>query len=166
MQLGIPVLIGLAIVAVIWDLRCRRIPNLLSGITAAFGLIWHGAAQGLWSDSVLGAGVGVIVLCIPFLLGGIGGGDLKFLAALGFGLGFGPTLFCSCVMAIAGAVLALGMVKRSGWVARRVGRPWLQRAGVPEEPVVVTVPYAVAILSGLLVTALLSFHGLSVKVIP
>lgn len=166
MQLGILVLIGLATVAVIWDLKCRRIPNLLSGITAAFGLVWHGTAQGLWSDSVLGACVGVIVLCIPFFLGGIGGGDLKFLSALGFGLGFGPTLVCSCVMAIAGALLALGMVNKSGWVARRLGRPWLQKEGVPGEQMVVTVPYAVAIFSGLLVTSLLDFHGLAVKAVP
>ena len=84
------VLVVLYLLAVIFtDWRWRRIPNTLSVPTAVIGLVVWTMLDG-WAGlgfSLLGLVVGLLILLIPFMLGGIGGGDVKFLAAVGALLG-------------------------------------------------------------------------------
>ena len=93
------------------DCRTREIPNGISAriaITAllATGLSFHPL---FWSDALLGMLIGFVCV-LPFSwLGGIGGGDLKLVAALGGWLG--PVgaialLFWSALFGTASAVIA------------------------------------------------------------
>ena len=84
------------------DIRTQRIPNYLSLGTAVAGLGFqlgcHGWG-GLWSG-FLGLVLGFGLLLIPYLLKGMGAGDVKALAALGAWLGPRNTLFLFIYMGI------------------------------------------------------------------
>ncbi len=91
------------------DLRESRIPNVLTVTAALLGLIAHLITNGWYGllTSLQGLLVGFILLLIPFLLGGIGGGDVKFLAAMGAIMG--PSfVFRSCLYGAAvGGLISL-----------------------------------------------------------
>ena len=100
LQLTTPPAVGLLVcalalssVAAYWDWRTGHIPNWLTLGGVAFGLVAHGvlgAQAGGSSGAVAGsvrAGLGVMgAAAVPLVLfrcGGIGGGDVKLLAAMG-----------------------------------------------------------------------------------
>jgi len=91
------------------DIRTRRIPNYLTLGAAVAGLGFqlgcHGWG-GVWSG-ILGLILGFGLLIIPYLLHGMGAGDVKALAALGTWLGPRDTLFLFIYMGIAGGVLII-----------------------------------------------------------
>jgi prepilin peptidase CpaA len=84
-----PLLTGLTLgvlgIAVLSDLRGRRIPNRLTLPAALVGLLLHTALEG--GPGAQQAAVGWIVgfawLLLPCLGGWVGGGDVKLLAAVG-----------------------------------------------------------------------------------
>ena len=67
---------------------------------------WH---EGVFF-SVKGMLTGCGLLIIPFVLGGMGGGDVKLLAALGSWLGFAVVLNIFLFGSVAGAFIAAGLV--------------------------------------------------------
>jgi len=72
-----------------FDTFTARIPNLCTLLLLLTGLACNMISQGLpglW-QTLLGFCVGLSLLLVPYLLGGIGGGDVKALAALGALLG-------------------------------------------------------------------------------
>lgn len=80
---------GLAIalaIAAYTDLKRRQIDNWLNGaIALAAPLYWFSAGFSLWPDVAWQVGMGLIVLfgfALIFARGGMGGGDVKLLAAL------------------------------------------------------------------------------------
>ena len=84
------VIVGLA--AVIEDLGWRRVSNWTSGGAVAAGLIVHYLQKG-WSGawhSLLGALIGFGVFLVFYLLGGMGGGDVKLMSGFGALLGRRP----------------------------------------------------------------------------
>ena len=103
--------IALAIgtIACITDVRHRRIPNVLTFGAAAVALLFHTVVSGL--PGLMGAALGWVVgvaLFLPFfLLRGMGGGDVKLLAALGAWLGPGDAFYLAIYASIAGGVLAI-----------------------------------------------------------
>ena len=108
-KIGITVLllVGAAI-----DLRTHRIPNALTYGGAVVGLIvnvWLGRETGLIA-STTGWLAGVLLLAIPFVLRGIGGGDVKLLAAVGAWGGPLYALHALFFGALAGAVVAIGFL--------------------------------------------------------
>ena len=77
------VITGLA--AVIEDLGWRRVSNWTSGGAVAGGLIVHYLQKG-WSGawhSLLGALIGFGVFLVFYLMGGMGGGDVKLMSGFG-----------------------------------------------------------------------------------
>src|SRR5947207_15853080 len=74
---------------VIADVRTRRIPNVISGSAMLLGITLNTAYMGTAGllDSLAGLGVTVGVLLWPFAMGGIGGGDVKMMGAIGALLG-------------------------------------------------------------------------------
>jgi prepilin peptidase CpaA len=96
--MGTGVALALVLVATVFDLRSREVPNtipiLLLGwaiAVAAFRLDGIG-----WGSMLVGLSVGFLVSGIFFALGGLGGGDVKLIAALGAVLGhpdIWPALF-------------------------------------------------------------------------
>ena len=93
------------LVAMIWDIRSRRIPNWLNvtGLVVAFG--FHAIFNGIEGllPALGGFAVGFGILFVLWLIGGGGAGDVKLAAALGAWLG-APLMFITFVLS---AVLAL-----------------------------------------------------------
>src|SRR5437763_1207541 len=78
---------------VIADVRTRGIPNAISGSAMLLGITLNTAYMGTAGllDSLAGLGVTVGVLLWPFAMGGIAGGDVKMMGAIGALLG--PLLY-------------------------------------------------------------------------
>lgn len=166
---------GVALCAVclgaMWfDVRERRLPNALTvGAFAGAILLRAPLGLGALADGLLGALLGFGLALPFFLVGGLGGGDVKLLAAVGAFLGPRDLWFALLVMALVGGVMAVVVILRhravaqtlvnlraifagfgagtfSGW---RGGKE--SRAAVTlETPGVLTVPYGVAIAAGAL----------------
>ncbi|MCL4499267.1 MAG: A24 family peptidase [Chloroflexi bacterium] len=107
-------------VGAVFDLRTRRIPNLLTLGGALAGLAANAALHQVsgvtWSLEGWLAGIGLLL--IPFLLRAIGGGDVKLLAAVGAWGGPGDAFNTLVFGAIVGALLALLVLLVRGDVAR------------------------------------------------
>ena len=101
-------LVGLAACAL--DLRSRRIPNALTFGAAAAALVFHTVTAGVsgLQTAAFGWIVGTALFLPFFLLGGMGGGDVKLLAALGAWLGPREAMWLAIYGSIAGGVLAIG----------------------------------------------------------
>ena len=106
-------------IAICLDLRWHRIPNWLTVPACLTGISYHVWSSGLAGGlpfSLKGLATGLAILLIPFLMGGMGGGDVKLLAALGCWLGASGVFNLFLYGALAGGVIALVMVvKRSGF---------------------------------------------------
>src|SRR6187401_3320193 len=112
--------VGIAIVASAWDLRTRRIPQLLTfgGALAAF--VFH-SINGGWDAGVASAAgwaVGIAIFFVPFALGGLGAGDVKLLGALGAWLGPTGIFWAALYTGVAGGVLAIVVALASGYMRR------------------------------------------------
>ena len=83
-----PVLLVWVGAVAIWDIRCRRIPNLLIVVGALLGVLLM-AAEGRWLNGLYGGGLALLLAIIPFALHALGGGDVK--AAIVVGAFVGPT---------------------------------------------------------------------------
>ena len=105
------------------DLRSRRIPNVLTFGAAAAAFAYHLTTGGVGAlgQSALGWLVGVLVFIVPFALRGLGGGDVKLVAALGAWIGWndsfmaGGVIWLALYTAIAGGVMAIGVSMAYGY---------------------------------------------------
>jgi prepilin peptidase CpaA len=117
---------AVALAACLTDLRSRRIPNVLTLSGAAAGLLFHlivGGPAGLgWAAA--GWAVGLVLFLPFFVLRGIGGGDVKLLAALGAWLGPSLTLWLAAWSAIAGGVFALVVSAARGYTGSAFRNVW------------------------------------------
>jgi prepilin peptidase CpaA len=148
MQVVIAVLVGLA--AVIDDLRRRHIANWIPAAALAGGFGWQIGSAG-WSgagSAALGAAAGFAVFLVFFLLGGMGGGDIKLMA--GFGALLGPGRLWEAALWTAG----LGGVFAVCAIAWKSMRSWSKSAAEtvelsPEDKDrAASIPYAPAIALG------------------
>lgn len=155
---------GLLLAAVVTDLRERRIPNRLSVLGLCAGLVLGAFLEGGFPLMALaGAGLALLVSFPVVALGGLGAGDAKLLTAVGAFVGPGGLLSVIVYGALAGGILAVvGALRRGAilgvllnlknlmvyWVSlgRRGYQVDLNRPGAP------SVPYAVAIAAGALMT--------------
>lgn len=90
------------------DLRFKKIPNALTmpvALSALFFFNFKGLNDGV-VYVVKGFAGGGCLLLIPFMMGGIGGGDVKLLAALGAWLGFMPVVNVFFYSAITGGIIS------------------------------------------------------------
>jgi prepilin peptidase CpaA len=103
-------------VAALTDVWRFKVYNLLTFPVLAAGIIYH-AIVGGWSGlggSVAGAVFGLIVFLVPYMMGGMGAGDVKFVAALGAWLGvklLAVVVFFGCM---ATGIYAMSLVYRTG----------------------------------------------------
>jgi prepilin peptidase CpaA len=115
------------VAACVTDFRSRRIPNVLTFGAAAAAIGFH-ALTGGWSGlggSLAGWAVGVAVFAPFFVLGGMGAGDVKLLAAIGAWLGPLDTVWTALYTMIAGGMLALVVSFASGYLRQAVTNVWM-----------------------------------------
>lgn len=106
----------LIVLAGFFDLTQKRIPNMLTFPAILLGLIiftvtggLHGLLQGL-----LGFGFGIVIFLIPFILGGMGAGDVKLMGAIGALKGLEFIVYTAFFTGLCGGVLALGYLIING----------------------------------------------------
>jgi prepilin peptidase CpaA len=120
MDLQISQLVALAVgcAACAWDLRTRRIPNALTLGSALAALAFHAVQGGppALAASLGGWAVGLLLFLPFFLVGGMGAGDVKLLAALGAWLGPVAVAWSALYAGIAGGLLALGVTLHRGYL--------------------------------------------------
>jgi prepilin peptidase CpaA len=155
-----------ALVACACDLRTRRIPNALTFGASAAALLYHAASGGgsAVAFAMLGWLVGAAIFIVPFAMRGMGGGDVKLIAALGAWLGPYHVIWIALYTGIAGGVLAIAVALGSGYLRRALANVWLllchwRVSGLSAVPTLTldtsTAPklaYAVPILAGLVVS--------------
>ncbi len=110
----VAVVAALLIVAAIIDGRTRTIPNRINLAIALLALpFWWATGLSLWPDVAIQIGIAAVTFAFflgVFLIGQMGGGDVKMLVALALFLPPGMFLQTLIVMAISGGVLTLVMV--------------------------------------------------------
>jgi prepilin peptidase CpaA len=144
-QVWIAILVGLA--ATVDDLARRRIANWIPAVALAGGFGWQLGQSGWMGGlyALAGAAAGFAVFLVFYLLGGMGGGDVKLMAGFGALLGAGRLLEAALWTAGVGGVLALCVVAFKS--ARRLirGEKVMGNAKEVRED---SIPYAPAITLG------------------
>ena len=121
------VAVVIALAACVTDLKSRRIPNVLTFGSAVAAIGYHLATAGFDGFVVAIAGwfAGLALLFVPFALGGMGGGDVKLMAALGAWVGAAFSVWIVLYAGIAGGVLALVVAAYQGYLRTALGNVWL-----------------------------------------
>lgn len=174
------VLLWIAGLGIVSDLRFRRIPNLLiwRGIVVAL-FIHLGAihtqtpalAGAQWWSGLAGLAVGLLAFLPLYLLGACGAGDVKLMAMVGAFVGPDTAVHAALWTLIAGGGLSLAFMLCKGTTAQTISNVRFivtdltvraRTGGNPRiEPLAMTagrLPYAVAIVTGTFI-ALLLRHG-------
>ena len=161
------VLAPLAVSVIYYDVKFRRIPNLLvlSALVIGIGInIFFGGWHGL-GNSLLGFGFGFIPMLLLHIFGAMGAGDVKLSGAVGAILGVGLMPITLVLVAILGGILAIFMTLRAGTMLSTmhgvlrifvgIMPGWeMPRFAIPSDRKH-TIPYGVAIMVGSLISAAL-----------
>jgi prepilin peptidase CpaA len=105
-----------AMVAAGFDIKSRRIPNLLTGPALLAGLLlhlgidgWHGLLTSFAAAMICGG-----IFLVFYLAGGMGAGDVKLIAAVGAIAGLPSTPYLLVLTSLAGGVLGIGLALMRG----------------------------------------------------
>ena len=104
--------IALVCLAMYSDLRWRKIPNCLTLPAIALGFVLNSIGNG-WNGllfALVGFLVGIGLFVLPYILGGMGGGDVKLMGALGAMLGSYAILNVFLYTSLIGGVIAIAVV--------------------------------------------------------
>ena len=101
--------LGITAIAAAFDLKSRRIPNLIpfALLSCALALSAAGLHPLGWRQAVLGVFVAAALTVPLFARGWFGGGDAKLCIALGATLGLQPFLVFFVITCVVGGVFAL-----------------------------------------------------------
>jgi prepilin peptidase CpaA len=158
---------------VLFDLKYQRIPNWLTLLAAAGGLLLQSWLYGMagFGDGFLGLMLSFIVLLPFYASGWFAAGDVKLLMAIGACLGWRSGLMAVMATLLVGAGLALIFLLTRGDLRRYLRRYWLMAKNLlvdgrlvyippgTEEAAAVRLPYALAIALGTMIA--LNRPGLS-----
>jgi prepilin peptidase CpaA len=152
------------VIAMVTDLRSRRIPNALTFTAFGVAVVVHLVFQG-WLGlglALAGAVSAPAVLLLVHLGRGLGMGDVKLAAAVGAFLGPMMAVAAMLCAAIIGGVLAIALLMRRGQLLAElfglflIDIPFMKIKPSIDPPAtapaVLTMPYGVAIGIGSLVT--------------
>jgi prepilin peptidase CpaA len=126
-SLPIPLPVAVVLIATVSlafiDVYKYKVYNIFTYPLLLSGLVYHGVTGGLpgLGDSLLGALLGFVILLPFYALGGMGGGDVKLLAAIGAWLGVVLTFAVFLASSLVAGVYALILVVAYG----RVREVWL-----------------------------------------
>ncbi|WP_407269467.1 prepilin peptidase [Radiobacillus sp. PE A8.2] len=147
------------LICVITDLQSRKIYNkvifpaiLIALLINMIFLGWNGLLI-----SLLGFISGLALLLIPYLMGGMGAGDVKLLALVGAIKGTSFVLYTGFYMAVIGCVIGVLVLLFRKGVTRRFKQMFYSLCGIryglkipllQKEGLQTTYPYGVAIAAG------------------
>lgn len=105
------VLLLVLLVAAMTDLRTFRIPNLITMPFAVGALTYYSVLYGYAGTlfSLAGLGMGILLLLVPYLLGGLGGGDVKLMGMVGAFLGPKAVFSAFLFIAIIGGIYSISV---------------------------------------------------------
>src|SRR5262245_38100868 len=157
----------LAIFVIYFDVRYRRIPNMLvlATLIAGFAInVWFNGVQGMLS-SLEGLALAFFPMLLMHIFGAMGAGDVKLFAAVGAVLGVSLVPVAFVVVVMLGALLAIYTMLRAGTVLTTLhgvlrifvgilpGWEMPRFAMSPDRKH--TIPYGVAIMLGSLIAVAL-----------
>lgn len=155
------------VVSVYTELKDNRIPNWVTLPAVGVGLLAGYAPGGITlAASVQGFLIGFLFLFVFYMFGGMGGGDVKLMGALGALMGYPAILTTVVYTAVLGGFMAFAVLiwNRNFWHGLWQSVAMLLRRKKPEsetteeaEDKMGTVPYGIAIVLGALLTLL--FRG-------
>ncbi|RKQ33260.1 A24 family peptidase [Oceanobacillus halophilus] len=164
-------LLTVLIISVITDLKSRKIYNNVIFPSLLLAFVLNGIFDG-WSgllSSFLGFLAGLGVLLIPYLMGGMGAGDVKLLALVGAIKGASFVFMASIYMALIGGLIGLIILLfRKGFFQRIKSIIFSLSSirygikvpmGLDKEVLHTTYPYGVAIAGGAVLTFM--FNGVT-----
>jgi prepilin peptidase CpaA len=105
-----------AAIGAMYDVRSRRVPNLLTLPAILFGLLLHFTLGG-WKELGSSLAAGLIcgfIFAVLYVAGGMGAGDVKLITAVGCIAGLPRTGYLLIFTALAGGVMALALVLYRG----------------------------------------------------
>src|SRR5215211_618408 len=163
----IVVLAPLAVAVIYFDVRYRRIPNLLVVTALIAGLTLNTLFGGLhgMTSSLLGFVLAFVPMLLMHIFGAMGAGDVKLFGAVGTILGVGLVPITFVLVAMLGGALAIYTTLRAGTVLSTLhgvlrifvgilpGWEMPRFAMAPDRRH--TIPYGVAIMVGSLISAAL-----------
>jgi prepilin peptidase CpaA len=120
-------LLAVLLVAAVYDVRFRRIPNWITVTGAALGLVlnaflngpadaWFSFA-GVWF-SLRGLGLAFGVYFLLYVVRAMGAGDVKLMAAVGAMVGWSDWVGIFVVTAVLGGVMALILIASRGRIQK------------------------------------------------
>ena len=113
---------ALAVVAAVGDVRTGRVPNALTLGAAAAGVlfsVFQSGGGGL-AAGLAGFVVGLALFLPFFALGGMGGGDVKLLAAFGAWLGPMGAVWTALLASLVGGVFAIVVAASHGYLVEAI----------------------------------------------
>lgn len=103
------------LISLITDIKSRKILNIVTLPSIAFAFIYYISTSGF--EGLLFSGKGFLVgfglLLIPYLLGGMGAGDVKLMAAIGALMGTKFVLYAFVFIAIIGGFIGAFLIIRN-----------------------------------------------------
>jgi prepilin peptidase CpaA len=105
-----------ALAGSVFDVKSRRVPNIVTFPCFLLGLVLH-LALGGWKQMLLSVAAGTIcglIFLVFYLAGGMGAGDVKLIMAVGCIAGLSHIVYILSLTAIAGGVMALGLALMRG----------------------------------------------------
>jgi prepilin peptidase CpaA len=129
------VMVMLIVICVFTDLTKSKIYNKVLFPAVITALAYHiynsGMSGGLFS--IKGLFIGMALLLVPYLMGGIGAGDVKFLGAIGAFKGSAFIFVAFLAGAIAGGIMAVFYLlknKKLSFTIKKLLSPFLYRYGL------------------------------------
>jgi prepilin peptidase CpaA len=153
-------LLGIVMIAMVTDLRNRKIYNWLTFPAMAAGLVLSvvtGGFTGLES-SLLGFFAGVAIFAVGFFLNAMGAGDVKLMGVVGLWLGWPSTLAAVVYVALMGGLIAIAAALANGSLlqllknvknmALALATPGAKAEGAFTHSAAAPIPYGVSIALG------------------
>jgi prepilin peptidase CpaA len=168
-----------AVVGAVWDVKTRRIPNVITMPAFLFGLLLH-LTLGGWMQMLYALTAGVacgVIFLIFYIAGGMGAGDVKLMMAVGCiagganGAYFNPVASIMILTAIGGGVMAVGLALFRGRLQQtvmNVGDLLSHHVSKGLQPhpdlnlansKTLRLPYALAIAVGCILTLFIAYKG-------